>query len=286
MTFFKKVPAMSACSIQKLPNGPRTPVKVNGVAVSRALISREVQNHPAATPAAAWKAATLAIVLREALAQEVRRLGIEAEPAADGAGRRETEDEARMRALVEREVATPEPTEEECRRYYERNRPRFRSPDIYEAAHILIAAPRGDAERYAAARLEARSILAELAADAGIFADLARLHSACPSGQVGGNLGQITAGQTTPEFEAALVAMAPGEISPEPVETRYGVHLVRLDRKVEGRVLPFEFVRTLIAGYLAEAVRRRAEAQYVARLLAASRIEGIELPSPGALNVH
>src|SRR4051794_24687458 len=112
---------MSACSIPKLPNGPRTPVKVNGVAISRALISREVQNHAASSPAAAWKAATLAIVVREALTQEVKRLGIETEPLADEAGRRETEGEAQMRALVEREVLTPEPSEEECRRYYEGN---------------------------------------------------------------------------------------------------------------------------------------------------------------------
>ncbi len=277
---------MSACSIQKLPNGPRTPVKVNGVAISRAMISREVQNHPAATPAAAWKAATLAMVIREALRQEVERLGVEAEPRMDDAGRRETDDEARMRALVEREVVTPEPSEEECRRYYESNLSRFRSPDIYEAAHILFAAPRDDAEAYAAARLAARSALAELAADPSIFEDLARLHSACPSREVGGNLGQISRGQTVPEFEAALRAMRAGEIAPEAVETRYGVHIVRLDRKIEGRVLPFEAVRARIAAYLREAVRRRAEAQYVARLLHACRVEGIDIPTPGALNVH
>jgi peptidyl-prolyl cis-trans isomerase C len=64
------------------------------------------------------------------------------------------------------------------------------------------------------------------------------------------------------------------------------VHVIRLDRKVEGRVLPFELVRARIATYLGEAVRRRAEAQYVARLLHACRIEGIDIPTPGELNVH
>jgi peptidyl-prolyl cis-trans isomerase C len=34
----------------------------------------------------------------------------------DGEGRRETEDEARMRALVERDISVPEPTGGECRR--------------------------------------------------------------------------------------------------------------------------------------------------------------------------
>jgi peptidyl-prolyl cis-trans isomerase C len=270
----------------KPPSGARAPVKVNGVAISRALISREVQNHPAPSPAAAWKAATLAIVVREALKQESERLGVEAEPLVDGAGRRETVDEAKMRALVDREVRTPEPSQEECRRYYESNLPRFRSTDIYEAAHILFAAARDDEEAYAAARLTARAAIAEIAADPQAFERLARLRSACPSREVGGNLGQLTGGQTTPEFEAALRRMQPGEFSNEPVETRYGVHVIRLDRRIEGRVLPFELVHERIASYLRDSVRRRAEAQYVARLLNACRIEGIEIPGPGALNVH
>lgn len=277
---------MSSCSVSPLPATPKTPIKVNGVVISRAMISREVQNHPASTPAAAWKAATLALVLREALSQQVARLGIEAEPASDAAGRRETESEARMRALVEREIVVPEPIDAECRRYYERNPARFRSPDIYEAAHILFAARRDDAEAYEAARAQARAAIAELSAAPLLFAGIARLRSACPSGRVDGNLGQIVTGQTTPEFEAALVAMSPGTISAEPVETRYGVHVIRLDRKIEGRMLPYELMQERIATYLAEAVRRRAQAQYVARLLAEARIEGIELPSPGELNVH
>lgn len=277
---------MSSCSISTLPHGPRVPIKVNGVVLSRALIAREVQNHPAATPLAAWKAATLAIVIREALAQEARRRGIIAVPRADAAGRRETGQEAQMRALVEQEVATPEPSEEECRRYYERNLGRFRAPAVYEAAHILFGAPCSDAARYDAARSRARDAAARLQRQPGLFAELARLHSACPSRELGGDLEQITAGQTTPEFEAALARMRAGEISPEPVESRYGLHVIRLDRQIDGKLLPFALAHARCAAYLAAAVRRRAEAQYVARLLGASRIEGIDVPAPEALAVH
>jgi peptidyl-prolyl cis-trans isomerase C len=277
---------MSACSVKSIPQGPRTPVKVNGVAISRALISREVQNHPAASSVAAWKAAALALVVREALTQEVKRLAIEAEPRADEEGRRETADEARMRALVEREVVVPRPTDIECRRYYERNAARFSSPDIYEAAHILFSASRQDTAAYAAARERASAVIAELRADPSAFERVARSVSDCPSREVGGNLGQISPGQTTPAFEAVLSAMQSGEISSEPVQTPYGAHVIRLDRKVAGRVLPFELVRERIAAYLTRAVARRAEAQYVARLLAGCRIEGLEVPKPGEFNVH
>ena len=68
--------------------------------------------------------------------------------------------------------------------------------------------------------------------------------------------------------------------------TRYGFHIIRLERKINGRVLPYEVVAERIADYLRESVQRRANAQYVARLASAARIEGIELASAEALRVH
>jgi nitrite reductase/ring-hydroxylating ferredoxin subunit len=62
--------------------------------------------------------------------------------------------------------------------------------------------------------------------------------------------------------------------------------VIRLERKHEGRTLPYELVADRIADYLRESVRRRADAQYVARLVSAARIEGIELAGADALRVH
>jgi len=78
----------------------------------------------------------------------------------------------------------------------------------------------------------------------------------------------------------------PGELSAEPVATRYGFHIIRLDRKHEGRMLPYEAVAERIADYLRESVRRRADAQYIARLVSAARIEGVEMAGADALRVH
>lgn len=114
---------------------------------------------------------------------------------------------------------------------------------------------------------------------------MAKAHSACPSAEQGGNLGQITPGQTTPEFEVALRDLEPGETTSASVETRYGVHIVRLERRIEGRDLPFDLVAGRIADYLSARVRRVAAAQYVARLAGRSRIEGVALPSPADLRV-
>ena len=131
------------CSVSNVLPKPKT-ISVNGVLIPREAIAREVQNHPAEKPILAWQAAARALVVRELLFQETARLGVEAEPLSDPDGRIETADEAAMRTLVEREVITPEPDEAACRRFYEQNRQRFRSGDLYEAAHILVAAPRGD----------------------------------------------------------------------------------------------------------------------------------------------
>jgi peptidyl-prolyl cis-trans isomerase C len=252
------------------------PVTVNGVAIPRKAIAAEVQNFPARNPGEGWRAATRALVIRELLLQEARRLEIPVEQKTDADGRRETEEDAVLRALVEREVTVPEADETVLRRFYDNNRSRFLSAPLWEADHVLVAARRDDPAGFAAARDKASALAAILADDPDCFADLARDHSACPSAALGGNLGQIGPGDTTPEFEAAMVRLAPGEIS-GPVETRYGVHLIRLRRHVEGRQLPFEAVRDRIAAYLEEHVRRQASAQYIALLVGRADIGGIDL---------
>jgi peptidyl-prolyl cis-trans isomerase C len=261
-------------------------VSVNGVVVPRDAIAREVQQHPASTPLAAWKEAARALAVRELLLQEARRAGVSADALNDESGRRETEEEASIRALIEQEIAVPEPDAAACRRYYEQNRRRFRSSDIYEAAHILIAANARDRDAYGAAREKAIEILTQVAREPSRFGALARDLSDCPSGAQDGNLGQISEGQTTIEFENALKQLAPGSIVDEPVGTRYGFHVIRLDRKIDGRELPFDAVAQQIAQYLSESVHRRATAQYIARLAARATITGIEFAAPEAHQVY
>lgn len=265
----------SACAIKPAISARPKAVSVNGVVIPREAIARETQNHPAAKPIEAWQAAARALVIRELLLQEAHRLGVSAEPAQDEEGRRETDEEARIRALIEQEVRTPEPDEAACRRYYDQNRQRFRSPEISEVVHILLAAPRGP-DRHEAMQ-QAHALLAALRGDPAAFGALAKLHSACPSREVGGSLGQIGPGQTVPEFETALAVMKPGAIHPEPVESRYGLHIVRLDRRIEGRDLPFEIARPLIAAFLADHVRHSAQRQYVSLLASRATISGVEL---------
>lgn len=245
------------------------PVSVNGVVIPSAAIARETQHHQAADPDQAWMLAAQALAVRELLSQEAERLSIVAEPVEDGEGRRETLQEARLRELVEREVKVPSADDAACRRYYQANLGRFRSADLCEVAHILIA--NGPQAQELAGRL-----IAELRRQPERLAEIAAAHSVCPSGKQGGNLGQIGPGQTVPEFEAALSGLEVGTIHPEPIETRYGLHIVRLDRRIEGRQMPFEVVRDRIADYLEDTVHRRALRQYVTILAGRAQLTGVD----------
>jgi len=268
-----------------VPQAPRVPVTVNGVEIPYSEITREVQHHPAPTPEEAWQAAVHALTVRAMLLQEAERLGLCPEPVTDTDGSRETDDEALVRQVIEQQVTVPRPTEADCKRYYKQNRSRFRTPSIVEASHILLSASKEDADSFATRRAEAASCIARLSGKSADFAKVARDLSDCPSAAQGGNLGQLSPGQTTPAFEAALSTMAPGDISTEPVESPYGFHIIHLERRIEGRDLPFEAVETRIANYLMDRVSRTATAQYLARLSTAASITGIDMPDVQDLRV-
>lgn len=255
------------------------PVFVNGTEITDDAIKVEIQYHPAASFEEAREAAARALAVRELLLQAAGQLGVQdIDPIADpNTGRRETPEEAIVRAVIEREVKTPEPDEETCRRYYESNRRRFRAEDLFEAAHILFLADPQDEQATSRAKEQASVALARILKEPESFGQLARELSACPSAAQDGNLGQITRGQTVPEFETFLFNLEPGQICPVPVKTRFGYHVLRLDRRIEGRELPFEAVRDRIAAYLREHVWRRAVSQYLQLLVGQAEIRGIEL---------
>ncbi|MGA9117194.1 MAG: peptidylprolyl isomerase [Bacteroidota bacterium] len=124
--------------------------------------------------------------------------------------------------LTDREVTSPG-----TRLLYQR-----RSEEL-RAGHILLTlAQDASAEDSAAAYARADSILGLLRRGED-FEALARALSQDPSArQNGGDLYYFTGGQMVPAFEDAVYAMKPGEISPRPIRTPYGLHIIRVtDRK-------------------------------------------------------
>lgn len=239
-------------------------ISVNGVAIEQDAIGREMQHHPAENRDDAERQAATALVVRELLVQRTRQREI--------AGASEDE---RIANLVEQEVRIPEPTYEEIARYYRRNTLRFMTSPLYEAAHIFFPARRDDETARAEAKANAEALLAELERNPRRFGELAKAHSACSSKEQGGSLGQVTKGDTNPELERAMTAMDVGTV--RVVESRHGLHVLRLDRRVAAKQLPLEQAKPWIENRLRTASKRRAVSQYLQLLAAGASIEGIEL---------
>lgn len=267
---------MKVIAISK--EGPE-PVTVNGVVIPGEAIAAEAQHHPMpkGKPGWAWRAAAQALVLREVLLQEARRREIQPDSHELAPGQWETDEEALIRQLLETALPPARVDEARLRAIYDEAPGRFRGPSLYEAAHILFPAAPDDEAARAAARHRAGLVLDELAREPRRFAAMAAEHSACPSRDSGGLLGQLSSGDTVPEFEAALATMDEGSLSAEPVETRYGFHIIRLDARAKGQVLPFERVLPQLREAQEKAEWMRAGRAYMERLAADATIAGIDL---------
>lgn len=96
------------------------------------------------------------------------------------------------------------------------------------ARHILIRVNELVSEAEAQRRLN--EIRQRIEAGTTDFADMARQYSADGSAGRGGDLGWVYAGDTVPEFERALNALKPGQIS-QPVRTPFGYHLIQVQER-------------------------------------------------------
>ncbi len=100
------------------------------------------------------------------------------------------------------------------------------------ARHILIKTNELVSETEARSRLLTLKERLDNKAD---FAELARARSEDGSAARGGDLGWLNPGDTVPEFEQAMNALKPGEISP-PVKSPFGWHLIEvLERRTQDR---------------------------------------------------
>ena len=246
-------------------------ITVNGVMITPEQINSETQYHPAQSLSEAKYNAMRALVIRELLLQQAGKIGLY-----EGAIDRDMPDEIIDR-LLEKEITIPEPNAGECERYYNSNKKRFFTSPLFEASHILYLAPPEDKDAREKALSSAEKALSSIRTNPSIFETIAQSESACPSAKTGGNLGQISKGQTLPAFEAALFSLKEGEVSAEPVLSEVGYHIIRLHKRIEGQLLPFEAVTEWIADHLKKQSWERAFSQYIQILAGEADISGFRL---------
>ena len=245
---------------------------VADTAISEADIAREMQFHRAMKPELSRAHAARALVVRELLRREIERLGLDDEVQPVG---NEPAEEAQIRVLLEREVENRVPSEDDCRRYFEQNPERFRSPDRVRVRHILLGAEADDVTGRFNARSEGERLIGELQANPVLFADFAMRFSDCPSKDQGGELGWLERGQTTPEFDRQVFRLRAG-LAGFPVESRWGYHVVSVDEIATGEPLEFDQVRERISDYLELQVRQQELQHYLLELQARYEVRGLD----------
>jgi peptidyl-prolyl cis-trans isomerase C len=137
--------------------------------------------------------------------------------------------------LVEQELAEKtEVSSTEIKSFYDSNIENFKTPEQVKARHILVNHESG-------AKKKIENIKAEIA-EGSDFAMLAEKHSACPSGQNGGDLGYFSRGQMVEAFEEAAFGLQAGEVS-DIVETRFGFHIIKVEDRRPEETKSFEEVK-------------------------------------------
>jgi peptidyl-prolyl cis-trans isomerase C len=209
--------------------------------------------------------------IRDLLVQRAQQRGLLED------GHTEQQADAAIERLLDTEVLTPEPSDEECSRYYALHPDAFTSGDLVFARHILFAVTPG--APIALIRDHAEKVLQEVRSAPERFGGLAAQYSNCPSAQQAGNLGQLGRGDCVPEFEQALFEGRATGVLPRLVKTRFGFHIVAVDQRVPGQTVPYKAVREQIAARLYAQVQEKALTQYV-RVLAGEC--GVEIPGIAA----
>lgn len=144
-----------------------------------------------------------------------RNRGLENDPEVIADLKRQ-EDQLIRRAFLRQELAD-RISEADIAARYEEEINQFEPEEEIHARHILVATEE-----------EAEAILRELS-DGAEFTELARDRSTGPSGPSGGDLGYFTTGTMVPEFSEAAFALQPGEISPSPVKSDFGWHVIKVE---------------------------------------------------------
>ncbi len=134
-------------------------------------------------------------------------------------------------------------SEKSIKKHYEKNKALSTTPKKISVRHILLIVPsEATDDALNGVLLKISAIRREIKEEGLDFAEAARKYSEGPSGSEGGNLGEIGRGQMVESFDAAAFSLASGEVS-EPVRTKFGFHLIKVDSVSGGKSRPFEEVR-------------------------------------------
>lgn len=175
--------------------------------------------------------------------------------------------------LDEIRMGASEVSDADLERYYRENENRLTLPEQVRVRHILLTwKPMGTKDDRGVIRQQMPPILAR-AREGEDFAALAREFSDdYATKQLGGDTGFFKRGDMAPAFEAVAFSLQPGEIS-EPVETPFGVHIIRLEERRKEELLALDDVRDQLREHVRNEQAEAAVTAEIDKLKANAEIE-------------
>ncbi len=258
---------MSACSsqVEAVASNPLPVITVDGVEIDEVDLANELQYHQHQDFNLVVQQAGQALVIQKLLLKEAENKNIQAQ-----------NEEEIIQKLLEVSINYDDPDELTCHRYFKNNPEKFTTMPLMEVDHILLAAAKDDISGRDEAEKLAKQLIEQLTDNNDLFASLAEQYSVCPSKKMAGNLGQISKGQTVPEFERQLMTLPQG-LATKPIESRYGFHVVRINRKIEGKPLEYNMVSDKVRGYLVHRASHLAIQTFIQSLVEKAEIKGVKI---------
>lgn len=152
-------------------------------------------------------------------------------------------DQYYSQAYIDEVKAGMKTLDADAKAYYETNKDSFKVDEV-TASHILVAD-----------EATAKEIQKKLAAGEK-FEDLAKEYGTDGTKDNGGSLGTFGRGQMVKEFEDAVFAMKPGEIS-DIVKTEFGYHIIKLTDKNQGTRTYEEAKESIISNLVAQEAQQK-----------------------------
>lgn len=237
-------------------------VTVNGVALAEEKIQAELTRHQDTSDP--MRAAIQELILRELIRQKGAALGLTTATADEMIG-----------AVWQSQVKMPTVDEAACKQFFADHPDYFIRAEAVDASHILFVPTK--TMPWVRLRARAKKVLNKIIARPQDFAALAKQHSHCPSRDTGGKLGPVNQGMLVPELEKALFALPEHAICPRVIETRFGLHILRVEKKFAQSCPTFTEAQQRITDYLTAITQQQTLSQYLHTLVEEADIQGFDM---------
>jgi peptidyl-prolyl cis-trans isomerase SurA len=126
---------------------------------------------------------------------------------------------------------------EDVNRYYEAHKAEYQLPARVKVRQIMLRLDANAPDEIVQGVTQRLEDLRAQILKGEDFAKVAKQSSEDPAAADGGDLGEVEPSKVLPEFEAALAQMKEGEVS-EPIRTKMGLHLLKLEKRIDAGYQP------------------------------------------------